>query len=90
MVIAFVGGREVDVPDGDVQQVLTALAGYTERVGLWSDRGKFLGWLVPPSVDSGPLCPWEPDLTREEMERRIAEPGGMTLDDFWRKMGVKP
>ena len=24
------------------------------------------------------LCPWEPDLTREEVQRRIDEPGGMT------------
>ena len=34
-----------------------------------------------------PICPWEPNLTEEELQRRSQE-GGMTLAEFWKKMGV--
>jgi hypothetical protein len=34
-----------------------------------------------------PLCSWEPSLTREEIDRRIAEPGGMPLYAFRKMMG---
>lgn len=33
-----------------------------------------------------PICPWNPELTREEIDRRVAE-GGTSLADFWKKMG---
>lgn len=38
---------------------------------------------------SEPLCPWEPTLTREEIQRRIDEPGGMTLEEFRKQGGLQ-
>jgi hypothetical protein len=44
---------------------------------------------VPKEEDAAPtkppLCPWNPSLTHEDIERIIAEPGGMPLSAF-RKM----
>ena len=36
-----------------------------------------------------PLCPWEPGLTREQIEREIAEGGEKTLTEIWKELGVK-
>ncbi len=33
--------------------------------------------------------PFEEELTREEVDRRIAEPGAMTLAEFWKKTGFR-
>lgn len=45
-----------------------------------------------PQTDAAPkppLCPWEPTLTREEIRRRIEEPGGMTLEEFRKHGGLQ-
>lgn len=33
--------------------------------------------------------PFEEELTREEVDHRIAEPGAMTLAEFWKKSGLR-
>ncbi len=43
----------------------------------------------PKPTEPEPLCLWEPDLTREEIQKRIDEPGGMTLAEF-RRLGFQP
>jgi hypothetical protein len=48
-----------------------------------SDRNRNL---PQPSPQSEGLCPWEPELTEEEIQNRIREPGGSTLAEFWNRL----
>lgn len=32
-----------------------------------------------------PLVPWNPAITKAELDRRAAEPGGMALAEFWKR-----
>jgi hypothetical protein len=84
MVIAYVGGKPAGPQGDDIKALLAWLAAHRQEAELRTEDGELLGRFVPE-----PICPWEPDLTEEEIERRIKEPGGMTLDEFWRKMGVR-
>jgi hypothetical protein len=39
-----------------------------------------------PSDDANePLVPWNPAITKAELDRRAAEPGGMALAEFWQR-----
>lgn len=33
-----------------------------------------------------PLVPWNPAITKAELDRRAAEPGGMALAEFWKRI----
>ena len=57
----------------------------TERTDLRDESGRLLGHYIPV----GPPCPWEPGLSEEEIRRRIQEPGGSTLAEFWQRQGGK-
>lgn len=35
-----------------------------------------------------PLCPWEPSLTRSDVQQRIAE-GGLSLAEFRKQAGIR-
>jgi hypothetical protein len=85
MVMLFVRGK----PVGSLEEnpdVLQRLVEAGEKVEFRSDCGKELGAYQPRQE---PICPWEPELTHEELDRRAAESGGMKLADFWQKMGVQ-
>lgn len=43
---------------------------------------------VDPPCTPEPLCPWEPGLTRAEIQQRIAD-GGMSLAEFRRQAGIR-
>jgi hypothetical protein len=88
MVVAYFGDQPAKSLSEELQPLLTRLAELGLELEIRGEDGKPLGRFVPAAAKE-PICPWEPDLTREDMERRIKEPGGMTLDEFWRKMGVK-
>jgi hypothetical protein len=57
----------------------------TERVQLKSEDGRPLGEFLPPTP-AEPLVPWEPSVTEEEFQRRLAEPG-YTFDELKKKLG---
>jgi len=57
---------------------------FKEAVDIVDESGHKLGRFVPE-----PLCPWEPDLSEEEVERRIRESPGRTLAEIWERLGVK-
>ena len=66
--------------DADTRNKFSEACQMTE---LRDENGKLIGHFVP----TDPPCPWEPDLTEEEIQRRIREPGASSLADFWRKQG---
>ena len=59
------------------------LSGIKEMTEIRDKDGRLIGHFVPIE----PACPWEPGLTEEEIRRRIDEPGGTTLSEFWRQRG---
>lgn len=88
MVVLYVRGARVGTVEQD-PQLLARLIESGEPVEFRTDTGRSLGKLVH-EVDrpAEPICPWEPDLTREEIDRRIKE-GGTSLAEFWRRVGAK-
>ncbi len=44
--------------------------------------------LCQTALPAEPICPWEPTLTVEEIDRRSAK-GGTSLAEFWKRMGVE-
>jgi hypothetical protein len=87
MVLLYVRGARVGTVEQD-PQLLARLIESGEPVEFRTDTGKNLAKVVHEPDRAEPLCPWEPDLTREEVERRCQEPG-TSLDEFWRKMGAR-
>jgi hypothetical protein len=71
MVMLYVGGK----PVGNLNEnpdVLRELVEAGQVVEFRTEGGKELGSYLPKAE---PLCPWEPDLTREEIDRRCRQPG---------------
>jgi hypothetical protein len=60
-------------------------SGFKEMTELRDEDGRLVGHYIPAE----PPCPWEPDLTEAEIQRRVAEAGGVTLAEFWRQRGGK-
>jgi len=54
----------------------------TGPVTLRTQSGRKVGDFTPE-----PLVPWDPSITKEELDRRANEPGGSTLAEFWKRMG---
>jgi hypothetical protein len=75
---------QIIIPD----EVQTLLAQATGPVDLLDLRGKKVGRYIPDSC-SEPLVPWDPSITREELDRRANAPGGRSLAEIWQRLGVK-
>jgi hypothetical protein len=78
----YVDGNKVGTL-ADADQVMANLIGQKTKVEV---RNETTGWTLG-TLTPEPICPWEPNLTREEIERRMAEPGGMTLAEFRKQAG---
>ena len=83
MVVLYAGGRR--------------LGTWTEAERLFADAAKIgavefrdeTGAVIARTVQKPePICPWEPNLTQEEIERRSKQ-GGTSLAEFWKRMGVE-
>jgi hypothetical protein len=61
----------------------TKFSEFKEMTELRDEEGRLVGHYIPAE----PPCPWEPDLTEAEIQRRIAEAGAVTLAEFWRQRG---
>lgn len=53
-------------------------------VDLKTQSGRMLGKYTPE-----PLIPWEPGVTREEIDRRVRESERTTLAEIWRRLGAQ-
>lgn len=61
------------------------IAGFSAPTELRDQAGCVLGVFTPAFR----RYPGEPEDTLEELEAAAAEPGGFTLDEIWRELGVK-
>jgi hypothetical protein len=83
MIGLYVDGAKVGTL-ADAERLIPDLISHTKTIELRDEAsGQRVGTLTPE-----PLCPWEPELTREEIQRRIDEPGGMSLAEFRKQMGM--
>ena len=72
------------IPD----EVRTWLAQATGPVDLLDRSGNKVGRYIP-EASAEPLIPWDPSITREELDRRANAPGGRSLAEIWQRLGVK-
>jgi hypothetical protein len=89
MVMLYVAGKPIGTW-AEAEKLLPEFAARNQSVEFRDDAGKSLGTFTPtPGCNpSEPLIPWEPDITREEIDRRIAEPG-LTIDEVRERLGWK-
>jgi hypothetical protein len=66
--------------------MIDKLAGLTEPADIVDPDGRKLGRFTPEPVPAEPLCPWEPTLTRAEVERRIRESKGRTWAEIRKRL----
>jgi hypothetical protein len=87
MVALYVGGQKVGTL-ADAEKLIPEFLARNQWVELRDDQGHSIGTINPtPSPDPNePLVPWDPTITREEIERRMAEPG-FTFDEVKKRLG---
>jgi hypothetical protein len=82
MVVLWVNGKAVaTLTEAEVLPLLRC----TERVQLKTEDGRSLGEFLPPTPAEPPV-PWDPSITEEEIQRRLAEPG-YTFDEVKQQLG---
>ena len=84
MVLLYSEGQKIG-PWSESEKLLADLGKNPREYELRDEHGKLIGRVVPATE---PLCPWDPTITKEEIDRRMKEPGAMTLAEFWKRMGV--
>jgi hypothetical protein len=80
MVELYVSGHRIG-SWAEAEHLLADFAARQQKIELRDETGRTLGRFVP--VEPSPF----PD--RSEIDRRCAAGGGITLAEFWKKMGVE-
>ena len=72
MVTLYVGGQKVGTL-ADAGKVIAEFIARNHPVEFRDDAGEVVGTFIPkpPPAPPEPLIPWEPDVTRDEIERRV-------------------
>ena len=84
MVMLYAKGQKIG-PWAESEHVLADLGTNPREYELRDEFGKLIGRVFPATE---PLCPWDSTITKEEIDRRVAE-GGISLAEFWKRMGVE-
>lgn len=87
MVTLYVGGQKVGTLE-DAPKLIPELIARKQRVELRDENGNSIATLYPtPPLDPNePLVPWDPTITREELERRMTEPA-YTFEEVRKMLG---
>jgi|GEM_PF-1827750 len=93
---------ELEHLSGGFAMVVLYSAG--RRIGTWAEAEKLFadaakagpiefrdeaGAVLARTAPAEPICPWDPTLTAEELDRRSAQGGGIPLKEFWQRMSVE-
>ena len=70
-------------------ELCAALARAIGPVDVLDPDGRKVGRYIPEATVAEPFCPWDPTLTPEEADRIANAPGGRTLAEIWKRLGVK-
>jgi len=65
------------------------LATLTEPAEIVDEHGRKLGRYIPEPAAADPPIPWEPGVTREEIDRRVRDSRGRTLADIWKRLDAQ-
>lgn len=85
MVTLYADGKPIAW--ADAERVVPDCLARNLRVELRNDTtGQPLGVITPTATPSEPLIPWEPNVTREEIDRRLAEPG-LSFEEVKKRLG---
>jgi hypothetical protein len=87
MVAVYVRGQKVGML-ADLEKLLPELTATRQAAELRDDAGTRLCTINPnpDPVPGEPLVPWDPTITREELDRRAAEPG-LTIEEVRKRLG---
>jgi hypothetical protein len=80
MVMVYVSGQKVAWADAEK---LFAETAPKQPIEFRDESGRVLATTIP---GADPLIPWEPEVTQEEIDRRMAEPG-LTFDEVKKRLG---
>ena len=83
MVQLFVDGKPVGTL-ADAEKLLPGMVGTSRRPVEFRDAAGGLLGVFTPAIPAEPLIPWEPDVTQDEIDRRLAEPG-LTFEEIQQK-----
>jgi hypothetical protein len=73
--------------DPSIQQML---GGMSSQVAFCNESGAVVGRYIPEADYIKMLyASYKCDLSEEEMERRRNETGGCSLEEIWKRLGVK-
>lgn len=84
MVTLHVGGRKIG-SWAEGEKLLSEFAARNSSVEFRDEAGELVGTFVPRQVPE-PIIPWEPAVTREEIERRKTEPG-LPFEEVKKRLG---
>jgi hypothetical protein len=88
MVALYVAGQKVGTL-ADLEKLLPDLVAKRQAAEVRDDAGNRLCTINPEPATPAPgepLIPWEPGITLEEIDRRMAEPG-LTIDEVRKRLG---
>ena len=64
------------------------LCGFSSPVEICDESGQSLGHYLPAPIYRQMLVAWsKAEVSDEELERRMNEPGGCSLADVWERLG---
>ncbi|HEY1190663.1 MAG TPA: hypothetical protein VGE74_23730 [Gemmata sp.] len=87
MVKLFVAGNVVGTL-ADAGAVLAEFITKNQPVEFRDESGALIGAFIPAPLPAAldPLVPWDPSLTREELDRRATEPG-VAIEEVRKRLG---
>ncbi len=71
------------------ENLRTKLKGLSEEIEICDEQGRTLGRFLPEKTYEKLLYEVEPQISEDEIQRRLAEPGGSSLEEIWQRLGRK-
>ena len=86
MVMLYADGKPIAW--ADAERVVPECIARNQRVELRNDAGLQVGLITPTAAPdpTAPLVPWDPSITREELERRM-DGEFHTIDEVRKRLG---
>jgi hypothetical protein len=87
MVKLFVAGNPVGTL-ADAAKVFAEVIDKKQSVEFRDESGNVIGSFIPAQAPTPaePLVPWDPSITKEELDRRAAEPG-LSIEEVRKRLG---
>lgn len=84
MVQLYVDGERI-ASWAEGESKLAEYAALGKEIEVRDEAGTTMGRIVP----CGPLCPWDPTLTKEKMDEISKRGGGVSLKELLKRIGAE-